>query len=134
MNTDLGEYLCSGRLLWEQEERETLRYGFIVIDGTCKRPKVMQLIGKIGSLIAVVETTAISPHIGDNLLGFTPTTPDVGEMIVVGENGELIFSDKQLTFKFGLRPLDGRERMWLNVQNLYRLHYQIVKLYFKPKG
>ncbi len=93
-------------------------------------------VGKIGRLTVRVLATRKSYHIGDSDRKIKPTTPEVGEMIILGE-GELFIETADYNSGFinsvGLRPEDGREADWLDPYALYRAHDQTVELAFEPK-
>ncbi len=83
----------------------------------------------------LVEVTAAreSYHIGDLSHNVKPTTPEVGERIVLGE-GELFveIDDYEDVATVGVKPEDGRETGWMDIRSLYRAHCQTVRLYFEP--
>jgi hypothetical protein len=137
--------LGTGRLTWNRGERVTDRYGAVYLlasgdsmtEATHIAPITLspELVGKRGQLIAEVIETRESTHLGDWFHGFAPSTPDVGEKIVLGV-GTLFKENEhddtgQRWIMVGLKPDDGREEFWLNPKKLYRAHEQTVKLWFK---
>lgn len=85
--------------------------------------------GMSGRLVAEVVEARESTHVGDLFRGFSPSTPAVGERVVLGA-GALFFEGGCV----GLRPADGRDRDWLDPQALYRAHAQTVRLIFETAG
>jgi hypothetical protein len=84
-----------------------------------------------GRLVAEVVETRQSGHIGDLFRGIGPSTPAVGERVVLGE-GRLFFEEEDEGWLVGLLPADGRADDWLDPRALYRVHAQTVRLYFEP--
>jgi hypothetical protein len=131
-STTLGE----GILNWHRFERQTDRYGYIHLDDPQSRDDrsiilPMALAGKRGKLSAEVLEARPSGHIGDFARGLAPSTPTVGEMILLGE-GTLDFFDNDYGQQVGLLPDDQREEDWLDSAALYRVHNQMVRLTFTP--
>jgi hypothetical protein len=93
-------------------------------------------VGTIGRLLVRVLATRESYHIGDGDRKIKPTTPEVGEVIILGE-GELFVEMADYNDAFissiGVRPEDGREMDWMDPHALYRAHDQTVELAFEPK-
>jgi hypothetical protein len=82
----------------------------------------------------VVETRQ-SGHLGDWFHGIGPTTPEQGEIILLGEGA--FFSEKSEDLgclQVGLRPADKRQEFWLDPKALYRAHDQTVELYFEEEA
>jgi len=130
-----------GRLNWQRKERITDRYGAIHLSETGAEndhvtfPKLIN--GQRGSLIAIVRETRQSSHCGDTSRGLFPTVSQVGEKHILGSGTLFIESlgsgtDFNENACVGLKPDDGREHAWLDVQSLYKLHEQTVDLYFEP--
>jgi hypothetical protein len=129
-----------GRLTWSASERVHDRYGTVWlmpdVDGCDSLtlgwvPAVRldrALRGQRGQLRAEVLATRRSTHVGDLTHGWQPTTPAVGEVVVLGA-GELFFEPG---WEVGLRPGDGRATFWLDPRALYRVHEQTVRLWFEP--
>lgn len=122
--------LGTGVLDWGSEERISDRYGLVkLLDQSGPHDKLVALrksqIGKRGRLIAVVRETRDSPHVGDWFHGVYPSTPTVGEQVVLGE-GSLFFRGDSV----GILPRERRETLWLDIHGLYRVHYQTVTLFF----
>lgn len=137
--------LGTGTLTWNADERRSDRYGSVYLipnghNSFTKEPSpslvdenaVRSFEGQRGELIAVVKATRESTHIGDLFHGISPRTPEVGQIIVLG-NGTL-FCDHIFDggIAVGLRPDDGRVTQWLNMRALYDAHEQTVELIFCP--
>ncbi len=126
----------TGVLNWPRGERVSDRYGVVALwplDDEYGQPLPMDvtpLDGVKGQLIAKVLIARESKHIGDLFRGFFPTTPEVGEEIVLGE-GDVFYEVVEDHIHIGLRPRDGRKSDWLNPEKLYRAHAQYVELYFQ---
>ena len=93
-------------------------------------------VGAVGRLLVKVLATRESYHIGDFERNIKPTTPKVGEVIILGD-GELFvemagYNDTFIN-SIGVRPENGRERDWMDPHALYRAHDQTVELSFEPK-
>lgn len=147
---DKRTWLGRGWLNWNRIERIGDRYGSVGLmdkEGSKTLPSVAgieKLEGHKGRLIAVVRKTRTSGHIGDLFRGFQPTTPEVGEEIVLGSGVLFFWEDVEKpklpeiltgfppkTWEYvGLKPLDARTTDWLDPQKLYRAHDQYVDLYF----
>jgi hypothetical protein len=135
-----------GILSWTRYERIGDRHGivFLMQDGqTSETPerngvrlKYHNLHGSKGKLIAKVIGQRNSKHIGDLFRGLFSETPELHEMIELGE-GELFFEEFKGSSAIydcvGLKPDDGRESDWLDPEKLYRAHEQLVELYFQPQ-
>lgn len=131
---------------WGGRERRSDRYGFVSLwksielkDGdhfaTCGLEidlSLESIRGKQGKLRAVVLETRESHHIGDIFHGFSPSTPEVGDVIELGVGRVTIdhMDCENKTGRIGIRPDDEREVFWLNPHNLYRAHDQTVRLEF----
>lgn len=125
------EEIGTGVLDWDRGERISDRYGSVQLfdnPGPRKRPVELrqEQEGMRGHLIAVVRETRDSPHIGDLFHRVFPSTPSVGDNIVLGE-GTLFFQDNAV----GLVPDESRKTLWLDIRALYRLHNQTVTLFFE---
>ena len=129
-----------GVLSWPKIERNNCRYGAVKLmeegmNSFSTEEGSVELINKpnpnqYGRLIAKVIQRRQSTHIGDLIRGFYPTTPNVGEEIILGEGYlfyDMFFEDELI----GLFPDDGRIMDWLIPENLYRAHEQSVELYFE---
>lgn len=126
----------TGRLNWPREERVCDRYGCVVlgpdVDAAASRlPLDLPEDGGKGQIVAEVLATRQSTHIGDLFHGLRPETPNVGEMIVLGE-GHAFHKADEWGEAIGLKPLAPRETFWLDPKSLYRCHDQTVNLYFVP--
>ena len=136
-----------GVLNWPARERRGDRYGLIGLnsksggyDGEnsiedAKKYKALPpeqdpVYGKHGKLVAMVLETRQSGHIGDLFHGVFPVTPEVGQEIALGEG--TLFHEESEGFDglVGLRPDDGRNTLWLDINSLYRCHDQTVELRF----
>lgn len=138
-----GIKLGRGVLSWDASERISDRYGtvWLLPEGVNSliRCDPISLIqpraeweGSEGELIAVVTEARDSTHVGDLFHGVSPETPEVGEIIVLGD-GQLFFeTGTHGGFFAGLRPLDQRSTLWLDIRKLYRAHEQSVELFFHP--
>jgi hypothetical protein len=137
-DTIIGE----GILSWGSTERVSDRYGAIILmaDGDSETEPTgyasfdSDLDGRRGTLIARVQETRQSTHIGDLFRGLRPTTPEVGEEITLG-NG-VVFTE--LTSwgndSIGVLPDDGRDTDWMDPKALYRAHEQTVQLILRTEG
>lgn len=122
----------TGRLSWDRSERVSDRYGTVqLFDGDAEVTPdlafVRATVPARGHLIAKVLYTRKSEHVGDLFRGIFPSTPDVGEIIDLGEG--TLFSEGN---SVGLFPDDRRESDWLDPKKLYRAHDQDVMLIFEP--
>lgn len=143
MKTKIGE----GVLTWSRSERVSDRYGsvYLISEGQdsltpgparslVNREVADRLIGKTGELVAVVTGTRDSTHIGDFFHGLHPSTPEVGEIIVLGTGMFFVEPAPQGGAQVGLSPApDSPERpngWWLDASRLYRAHEQTVQLFF----
>jgi len=135
--------LGKGVLSWESPERRSDRYGTVFLMGegansfsTEESPIELENVpeeGQYGKLIAVVTEARRSTHIGDLFHGFIPSTPNVGEEIILGD-GELFYDEQEHEYyPVGLKPKDGRNSFWLNSKALYKAHEQSVELYFEKQ-
>ena len=124
------EKLGTGVLTWNPAERVSDRYGTVYLLTELDSGETVRLAktneGKRGRLIAVVEETRASRHIGDLFHGVRPEIPEVGQKIILGE-GTLFFQDDLV----GVCPEDGRKTLWLNIRPLYQTHEQTVTLHFE---
>lgn len=137
------QLLAEGALDWAPRERRTERYGSVLIqtsgsvedpmhDPSVEYAKFLDApIGQLGRLVADVTVTRESCHIGDVSRGLAPETPRVGEQIVLGE-GELFVEENGGMPSVGVYPDDKRKTVWMDVDALYRVHSQTVRLFFEP--
>ncbi len=116
---------------WNSNERVSDRYGAVAIYENGKvvldLKAAKKLVGKRGRLVAHVEETRESHHIGDLFRGIGPTTPKKGEKIVLGEVGTFFVEPDAV----GTKPDEERESDWLDPRSLYRAHDQTVRLVFE---
>lgn len=120
-----------GKLNWRRRERFVDRYGSVCLmheedDGTFDLP----IYTGFGRLIATIKQNRESTHIGDLFHGFSPSKPDIGEVIELGE-GEIFYDRDEYGDMVGLRPRDGRDTFWLKPDALYRCHEQTLELSFQ---
>lgn len=144
-----GQLLAEGELNWRKAERVSDRYGAIHIQtGGFYARTLYDLesdlpveyatfdeapVGMIGRLLAEVTVTRDSYHIGDSYHEIEPTTPEVGEIIILGEGELFVETDNEERIpSIGVKPDDDREAEWMDIRSLYRAHSQTVKLYFEP--
>ncbi len=134
-----------GSLSWHPTERRTDRYGTVALlskdsqgkeivpDAHLLPGNITMFAGMKGRLVCVVLAHRESMHIGDLFRDIRPSTPDVGEEIILGE-GKLFYQKPtdQPIAALGLEPEDGRFNDWLDPHKLYRAHEQTVELYFEP--
>lgn len=136
-----------GSLTWNANERRSDRYGtvYLIDDGINSQsdveakslirrtPQTDACEGAAGKLIAVVQATRKSTHIGDLFRGIFPRTPKIGQTIVLG-TGKLFFAAApEGGSQVGLLPEDGRAHDWLDIRALYDCHEQTVELFFEPE-
>lgn len=124
---------------WQIFERRSQRYGaFQLNDSTWDSAPNVKVVGrrdeqglsrlnghKVKVTVTVVETRD-STHCGDSFLEILPSTPKVGEVIVLGVGTLRVRADT-----IELEPNDGRERLWLDPHLLYRLHSQTVEVHIE---
>lgn len=124
--------LGTGILNWNRTERVSNRYGTVHLYTALDSEEMVALNrvqkGTRGRIIAVVEETRQSRHLGDLFNKVFPRTPTVGQHITLGE-GSLFFAEQAV----GLIPTDERmvDAPWLDVRSLYDAHEQTVSLYFE---
>jgi len=87
--------LATGYFTWDAVERRSDRYGSVRLNDDKDKdvllnPSLDVLEGKQGRLIAEVLVPVRSPHMGDLARGFKPSTPDKGEIVVLGEGSLFI--------------------------------------------
>ena len=126
-----------GRLSWSRYERIGDRYGSVNLftkemDEAKELPRAVPLLGKRGKLKARILRTRKSGHIGDLFRGLSPSTPEVGDVLVLG-SGVLFRGRPRGTAEggYGLRPDDDRGADWLDPEALYKCHDQTVELIFE---
>lgn len=134
--------LGCGIFMWNAAERRTQQYGYfflcdkpynesIIVDVEYNSQAMVDLRGDKVKLTAVVLETRASGHAGDLYIDILPTTPSVGEEIVLGV-GRFDINYNPFpppTYEMCLFPSDGRSTYWLDPKVLYRLHDQTVELY-----
>ena len=134
--------IAHGVFGWDAGERQTNRYGgFQLVDRPYEGPvaatpsfdrdSAAEYVGKRVRVVAKVVEARKSGHAGDKFLKCYPTTPDVGEEIVLGVGifGLTTNSYDRSIVKVELEPEDGRRELWIDPRRLYRLHDQTVDLF-----
>ena len=146
MTTTTMIVVGQGVLTWPSVERISDRYGTVglMAEGsnswTAGDPGWVDVHralpeGRRGRLQALVLTTRKSNHIGDFFRSLYPSTPEVGDVIVLGDGTVFhgwardAHGDGALV---GLVPDDSRDTDWLDPAQLYRAHEQTVELQFIP--
>jgi hypothetical protein len=128
-----------GQLNWNRHERVSDRYGAVGLyndahwqtgDNESKLLALGVLAGAVGTLSATVLETRDADHIGDLFHGWGPGGAEVGATYVLGHG--VLFHEFDCGDKIGVRPLDGREILWLDGRALYTCHSQTVRLEFTP--
>lgn len=120
--------LGRGILGWFRDERISDRYGSVHLEANSDLEEFCN--GQRGRLSALILETKESSHCGDLFRGIYPSTPKIGEEIILGE-GELFYFVNYGVKAVGVIPDDKRESDWLNPINLYRCHDQTVELRFE---
>jgi len=136
--------LGRGVLNWPRGERVCDRYGLVTLSPTSggyndvpDKPAGSYVAldaatqaGKRGRIVAVVLEARESNHIGDLFRGISPSTPNVGEEIALGE-GTLFYENAyDDVIGVGVKPDQPRDSDWMNPRHLYRCHDQTVELRF----
>jgi hypothetical protein len=133
--------LGHGILTWDGSERRTGRYGTITLDDTdfaetVKTPShldvsaIEQLCEQRVTLKAVVVESRQSGHAGDRFLDIYPSTPLIGDTIIIGTGKLFVIPISWGNgLSIGLQPQDGREEQWIDPGILYRLHDQTIQLF-----
>lgn len=135
--------LGEGVLTWGRSERVSDRYGFVYLIGeggnsmTENHVRIplkgaLRISGE-GRLLCEIIATRESTHIGDLFHGVFPATPEVGELILLGEGTASRDRTEEGDDTIGLVPEDGRAYFWLDIRALYDCHEQSVKLWFVPR-
>jgi hypothetical protein len=146
-----AQLLAEGELNWSKYERQTDRYGAVHIQtGGFFARTLNELdadlpeeyatfdgapLGAMGRLLVEVTAARESYHIGDKSREISPSTPEDGERIVLGEGELFVETDDNYAGvpTIGVYPEDGRETDWLDIGALYRAHCQTVKVYFESR-
>lgn len=121
--------LGKGRVNWDTAERRSDRYGSIRLydNGPNIAVDPGPCLEQFGQLRAIVLETRLSRHIGDFTRGLFPSTPEVAEVVVLGEGYLFTFDDNRAV---GVAPRDDRDEYWMYPHALYRVHDQTVQLEF----
>ncbi len=130
----MTKVIGKGYLTWNPSERRTDRYGSVALlrSGNSLSTGPVQWVplavdvkdvGRIVQLTAVVCETRESTHVGDLFRGVFPSTPAIGEIIVLGSG--FLFAERDVV---GVRPTDSRPTDWMDIHALYRCHEQLVEL------
>jgi hypothetical protein len=141
--TSNGIMIGAGRLTWTGSERRSDRYGYVFLinsgDSTTKGTDWSEMVvrpehlGLRCRLLAHVIETRQSSHIGDLFHGVYPSTPEIGDTILLGVGLLSVISGREGKPLVGLMPFDDdRSHMWLDIKALYRCHEQTVQLYYEP--
>jgi len=128
--------LGEGWLNWAPHERITDRYGSVFLQDELELPAEWGIVpasGTPGRLVATVLSARESKHIGDLFRGLRPSTPEPGEVILLGE-GQFFIENLNQTHCVGVRPDPIPESDWMDPMALYRCHSQLVRLTFEPTG
>lgn len=133
---DEGILLASGVLTWPAHERRSDRYGSVRLsanlnDDAAAVDLPLEHCGRYGRLLVQVLENRPSRHIGDLFHMIFPTTPAVGDWIILGE-GILFDGSDEFGAAIGLEPVSERSSFWLDPHQLYKVHDQTVDLYFHP--
>lgn len=129
-------WLGDGILNWSPGERRSDRYGSVNLqllgsENHHSFEAAIPMVGRVGSLVAeVLGPLQKSRHIGDLFRSIVPTTPQIGERIVLGE-GRLWRDPYEAVPAVGLEPEDDRDTDWLDPHQLYKVHSQVVRLSFE---
>ena len=125
----------TGVLSWDREERVSGRYGAVYLMGPGVNSESrsatytpLDIPDGRGTLVAIVLEAQQSTHIGDFFRGFFPTTPEVGEEIVLGSGVIVEEVNAEGQPQIAVEPTDGRASDWLKPEALYRAHEQTVRL------
>lgn len=135
--------IARGILGWDAPERRDNRYGALnitdapfdkgpVTEVFFDRVVASRLTGNKVRLTAIVREARTSGHCGDRSLGIKPSTPEVGEVIVLGIGALAVGKNYEGGPTVILMPGDGREELWIDPRLLYRLHDQTVELHVEP--
>jgi hypothetical protein len=131
-----------GIFIWDSTERRSNRYGsFYLANETFHAnakatPYLMPVTALNGRKVAVscqVVQNRESGHLGDTVLGITPTMPEIGEIVPLGVAILRIEpnSEPHCTDIIVMRPTDDRTQLWIDPRRLYRLHDQTVYLFIE---
>lgn len=123
----MRHHLGTGVLGWSKDERQTDRYGCVLLFDRPDGDKIISinadhLVGKRGSLIAIVRDVHPS-HTRNKYTGFTD--PKVGEEITLGSG--TLFEEGDAV---GLTPPNPMKDKWLSYKALMRTYNCTVALYF----
>ena len=86
-----GWLLGTGNFTWNAIERRSDRYGSVKLTDEFQDSNILlhsdmdRLEGKHGRLFAEVLRPVVSSHIGDTARGLKPSTPNKGEIVILGE-------------------------------------------------
>lgn len=138
--------LGTGRLTWDGKERRSDRYGTVwlmedietstslsSVRSSSIVEHIPELVALYGELIATVKATRDSTHVGDLFRDISPETPEVGEVITLGEGRVFYEPCVNDGVMIGLEPLKDQSSDWLDPYKLYRCHEQTVQLAFVSK-
>lgn len=91
----LTTLLGTGNFTWDAVERRSDRYGSVRLCDDNDNPVLLDealnaLEGKYGRLFATVLNPVKSQHMGDLQRGLKPSTPEKGEIVILGEGSLFI--------------------------------------------
>ncbi len=128
----------SGMFMWDRIERTSSRYGVVylttqnwfqtAISNSNWNPETAKnLVGKKVKITCKVLENRKAEHYGDLFLKLTPTTPEVGETVVLGV-GQFNLRKTEDSIGVSLVPSDGREKYFFEPKILYHLIEQTVEM------
>ena len=127
-----------GQVNWPRSERVSDRYGVVGLYGDAHWQSgtmisdeldTRGIVGRVGTLCAVVLETRKADHIGDLFHGWLPGGAQVGDVIDLGV-GRFFGERNEHGYFVGVEPADGRRSLWLDGPALYKCHSQTVRLEF----
>jgi hypothetical protein len=121
-----------GQVNWLPSERVSDRYGVVGLYDDAHWQSEFDtrgIIGRVGTLRAVVLETRESDHIGDLFHGWLPGGAQVGDVVDLGV-GRFFGERNEHGYFVGVEPADGRRSLWLDGPALYKCHSQTVRLEF----
>ncbi len=133
-----------GVFAWDSIERRTNRYGSFTLNDSpyndidkvevVRNDEVLNaLVAKRVRVTAIVVENRPSDHIGDQFLGIKPPNPPtaVGTEIDLGVGVLMHAPDWAGNPAPVLMPIDGREELWIDPRQLFKLHDQTVEVHFE---
>jgi hypothetical protein len=133
--------LGTGMFMWDRVERVTSRYGTVYLTNqnwfetsesqvNWHPESADSLIGKKVKISCKVLQARTAQHCGDLFLEIIPTTPEVGEVIVLGI-GKLCTRKTEDSIGVSILPEDNREKYLFDPKILYRLIEQTVEIFIE---